>query len=428
MSLREIAHSIFIEALDKQRPSNIVFDSSSKYAELFSKAKKIFPVAFGKASPLMMDGLLNFLSKGYSEKIQKKPLVICNPQEVNTENEFDRIVSSHPTPDENSVLASKTVLDYVNKSGQDDLVVFLISGGGSSLLSYPIEGVTLSDKIQLTNLLLSTGCNINEINTIRKHISKIKGGKLNQAALPSKSLSMIISDVINDDISCIASGPTVADLSTFSDAVDIMNKYKIFEKAPDSIVKHLKLGCDGLVDETPKEFDNNTCEIISSNKVFKNSLAEIAKMNNFNVIKLDEPYTAYSIDDAKKLYKYAKNLGKKNTAIISGGETLVDLKGSGVGGRNQEFALSFLKSYVDDPCENDICLYSAGTDGIDGPTDAAGAIVDKHTFNMLDKTRTNIDQYLDDNDSYNFFNINESLIKIGATGTNVADIQIVLIS
>ena len=141
MSLREIAHSIFIEALDKQRPSNIVFDSSSKYAELFSKAKKIFPVAFGKASPLMMDGLLNFLSKGYSEKIQKKPLVICNPQEVNTENEFDRIVSSHPTPDENSVLASKTVLDYVNKSGQDDLVVFLISGGGSSLLSYPI-GVT----------------------------------------------------------------------------------------------------------------------------------------------------------------------------------------------------------------------------------------------------------------------------------------------
>lgn len=427
MSLREIAHSIFIEALDLQKPSNIVFKSSSKYDELFSKAKKIYPIAIGKASLLMIDGLLSYLEKRYSTKIQNLPIAVSNPQSVNSNHRFKHIVSSHPTPNEESIIASKKILEYISPSEEGDLVVFLISGGGSSLLSYPADGISLSEKVVLTNLLLSSGCNINEINIIRKHISQIKGGLLNQAALPSKSLSLIISDVINDDLSSIASGPTVADNSTFTDAIDILEKYKISHKVPSTIMNHLQLGSDGNKKETPKIFNNNICEIISSNRVFKNTLADIAAKKKYNIINLENPLTSFAVDDARKLYQHIKNLDN-NTIIISGGETLVNLKGSGKGGRNQEFALAFLQEQIKDPCDADICLYSVGTDGIDGPTDAAGAIVDSHTHKMLKKTNLCIDEYLNNNDSYSFFEQNESLIKIGATGTNIADIQMVLIS
>ena len=171
---------------------------------------------------MMMDGLLDYLSVKHQSKIYKQPIVVSNPQLKNSNYDFKHIISSHPTPDDKSVAASKEILEYVSNSNADDLVVFLISGGGSSLLSLPADGIQLEDKIALTNLLLASGCNINEINTVRKHVSKIKGGRLNSAALPSKTISLIISDVINDDLSSIASGPTVADSSTFVDAINAL--------------------------------------------------------------------------------------------------------------------------------------------------------------------------------------------------------------
>ena len=211
MTLRAIAHSLFEEAIALQSPSNIVRKSSETYEPHFSNASRIFPVAIGKASVMMMDGLLNYLSIKHQSKIYKQPIVVSNPQVNNSIYDFKHIISSHPTPDDKSVAASKEILEYVSNSNANDLVVFLISGGGSSLLSLPADGIQLKDKIALTNLLLASGCNINEINTVRKHVSKIKGGRLNSAALPSKTISLIISDVINDDLSSIASGPTVAD-------------------------------------------------------------------------------------------------------------------------------------------------------------------------------------------------------------------------
>ena len=427
MSLRDIAHSLFEEAITLQRPSNIVLKSSEKYSEDFSKADRIFPIAIGKASVMMMDGLLEYLNKNHKSKIYKEPIVVSNPQTNSSIYNFKHIISSHPTPDIKSVAASKEILNYISDSNSSDLVVFLISGGGSSLLSYPADGITLNDKIELTDLLLASGCNINEINTVRKHVSKIKGGRLNAAALPSKSISLIISDVINDDLSSIASGPTVADATTFNDAINVLEKYNIFEKAPTSIKKYLQNGVKNNILETPKQFSNNITEIISSNNVFKETLSNLAKNKKFNVININQPYEELAISDAQKLFVETTKVKSSNTILISGGETLVNLTGKGRGGRNQEFALSFLKHYLSSDDNREICLYSVGTDGIDGPTDAAGAIVDTDTIDSYNSSGLNLDQYLSNNDSYTFFDKINALIKIGATGTNVADIQITII-
>ena len=375
----------------------------------------------------MMNGLLDYLKNNHSAKVYKKPLVISNPQEITRRHDFLHIISSHPTPDVSSIKASENALDYVNESLESDLVIFLISGGGSSLLSLPADGISLDDKIKLTHLLLASGCNINEINTVRKHVSKIKGGRLNAAALPSKSVSLVISDVMNDDLGSIASGPTVADKTTFKDATDVLNKYNIFEKIPESIKNHLKKGSSTIAMETPKEFTNNTTEIISSNIVFRKTLATLAKDKNFNVVSLSESFEGFAVDDAERLYERVINTENSNTIIISGGETLVNLTGKGKGGRNQEFALSVLRKYIKDNSKQELCLYSVGTDGIDGPTDVAGAIVDSETIREYQLSDLNLESYLNNNDSYNFFRKLNALIKTGATGTNVADIQITII-
>ncbi len=187
MTLRDIAHSLFAEAIATQSPSSIVYESSKKYDTHFDDAIRIFPVAVGKASVEMMSGLLDYLNENYPSKIYKRPIVVSNPQEMTSPHDFTHIVSSHPTPDASSLNAARVVLDYINQSSETDLAIFLISGGGSSLLSLPADGISLDDKIKLTQLLLASGCNINDINTVRKHVSKIKGGRLNSAALPSRS-------------------------------------------------------------------------------------------------------------------------------------------------------------------------------------------------------------------------------------------------
>ena len=427
MSLRDIAHSMFAEAIAKQGPSSIVYESAKKYDAYFHDATRIFPVAVGKASVEMMSGLLDYLNEFHPSKIYKRPIVVSNPQEMTSPHDLTHIVSSHPTPDASSLNAARVVLDYINQSSETDLAIFLISGGGSSLLSLPADGISLDDKVELTQILLASGCNINDINTVRKHVSQIKGGRLNSAALPSRSISLLISDVINDDLSSIASGPTVADETTFLDAINILNKYKIFQNCPESIQNHLNKGAENSDMETPKEFDNNTTEIISSNIVFRKTLAALAEAKDFNVVSLNETFEGLAIDDAELLYDKVTNTNKPNTIIISGGETLVNLTGDGLGGRNQEFALSFLRKYIKEKSKQELCLYSVGTDGIDGPTDAAGAIVDSETIREYQSSDLNLESYLNNNDSYNFFRKLNALIKTGATGTNVADIQITII-
>ena len=300
------------------------------------------------------------------------------------------------------------------------------------MLAKPAPSILLNDKIQLTDLLLKSGASINEMNAVRKHMSSIKGGRLSQHALPSNCHSLIISDVINDDISTIASGPTVEDKTTYQNAYDILSKYNLLEICPKSIMEYLKKGVAKLVEESPSKIDNSTNNIICSNKLFREQLSVSSEKLGYKPIVIDEDFVGEAKFEAisliNKLIDISSRYPNEKLAIISGGETVVDMKGSGKGGRNQELALSFLANADKVPSSLDWLLLSIGTDGIDGPTDAAGGIIDNASIEALSKSNLNIHEYLDNNDSYTFLDSIASLYKTGPSGTNVADIQIILIN
>ena len=431
MSLRENALNIYTSCLEKLEPRKRVYDYLLSLKTSIIDCDKIFPVAFGKAAFSMMDGLITYLkSTNSTDKIHNLPIVISNSKSL-PDYPISEFITAHPTPDENSVLAAKTVLKYTSEINTHDLSINLISGGGSSLLCLPHDDISLNDKVLVNNLLLKCGASINEINTIRKHLSKIKGGRLSEHVYPSKSISLIISDVINDDISTIASGPTSIDHTTYSDAIDIIHRYKIEKEIPDNVMDLLKRGKSGLVSESPKNLDNTDNYIICSNKIFRKELIEAANNSGFNSFLIDRDINGVASDEAARLIddynSIISNSSSKRIAIISGGETVVDIKGSGKGGRNQELGLSFLHRLNGELLNRNWLFLSVGTDGIDGPTDAAGAII---SSDMIDKHAalvSNIDKYLDNNDSYNCLSQLNSLYITGPSGTNVADIQILLV-
>ena len=402
-------------------------------SHLFVNYKNVYPIAFGKASITMMKGCLDFLAKEMPDiTVAPKPVVISTESDFELPYEVDLHFSSHPVPDNKSTEAGEKVLEYISSTKKDDLVLFLISGGGSSLLSKPAPTILLNDKIQLTDLLLKSGASINEMNAVRKHMSSIKGGRLAQHALPSYCYSLIISDVINDDVSTIASGPTVEDKTTYQDAYNILVKYSLLDIAPKSVVELLKKGIDKLIEESPDKIDNSTNDIICSNKLFREQLSVAAKKLGYKPVIINEDFVGEAKFEAISLINKFMEISDKHPseklAIISGGETVVNMKGTGKGGRNQELALSFLANVDKIPASLDWLLLSIGTDGIDGPTDAAGGIIDYTSTEALLSSKLDIHEYLDNNDSYTFLDSINSLYKTGPSGTNVADIQIILIN
>ena len=431
MSLRENALNIYTSCLEKLEPRKRVYDYLSSLKTSIVDCDKIFPVAFGKAAFSMMDGLMTYLkSTNSTDKIHNLPIVISNSKSV-PDYPISEFITAHPTPNENSVLAAKTVLKYTSEINTHDLSINLISGGGSSLLCLPHDDISLNDKVLVNNLLLKCGASINEINTIRKHLSKIKGGRLSEHVYPSKSISLIISDVINDDISTIASGPTSIDHTTYSDAIDIIHRYKIEKEIPENVMDLLKRGNSGQVSESPKNLDNTDNHIICSNKIFRKELIQAANNLGFNSFLIDRDINGVASDEAVRLIddynSIISNSSSRRIAIVSGGETVVDIKGSGKGGRNQELGLSFLHRLNGELLNRNWLFLSVGTDGIDGPTDAAGAIISSDTIDKHAALASNIDKYLDNNDSYNCLKQLDSLYITGPSGTNVADIQILLV-
>jgi len=431
MSLRENALNIYTSCLEKLEPRKRVYDYLSSLKTSIVDCDKIFPVAFGKAAFSMMDGLMTYLkSTNSTDKIHNLPIVISNSKSV-PDYPISEFITAHPTPNENSVLAAKTVLKYTSEINTHDLSINLISGGGSSLLCLPHDDISLNDKVLVNNLLLKCGASINEINTIRKHLSKIKGGRLSEHVYPSKSISLIISDVINDDISTIASGPTSIDHTTYSDSIDIIHRYKIEKEIPENVMDLLKRGNSGQVSESPKNLDNTDNHIICSNKIFRKELIQAANNLGFNSFLIDRDINGVASDEAVRLIddynSIISNSSSRRIAIVSGGETVVDIKGSGKGGRNQELGLSFLHRLNGELLNRNWLFLSVGTDGIDGPTDAAGAIISSDTIDKHAALASNIDKYLDNNDSYNCLKQLDSLYITGPSGTNVADIQILLV-
>ena len=336
----------------------------------------------------------------------------------------------HPVPDSQGEKGAARIAEIARAAGPDDLVVCLISGGASALLPLPAPPVTLAEKRAITNQLLECGANIHEINCVRKHISRIKGGQLARLAYPATVLTLILSDVIGDDLDVIGSGPTVPDRTTFADAKAILDKYALWERIPPGVRKRLS----SRASETPKPRDRIFRKvqnlIVASNLLAVNAAAREARKLGFGTMILSTFLEGEAREVARVLAAIAREIRatgnpiKPPACVITGGETTVTIRGMGIGGRNQEFALA---AALDIAGIKDVLILSAGTDGSDGPTDAAGAIADGTTLDRARRQGLDAAKYLAENDSYSFFHPLGDLIKTGPTGTNVADIQIILV-
>jgi glycerate-2-kinase len=345
------------------------------------------------------------------------------------------IEAGHPVPDENSLLAGRETIRLLKNAGEKDVVVALISGGASALLIDCPPGVLLPELQLVFNRLLQSGATIEEMNTVRKHLSAgIKGGQLLRTAAPATVISFILSDVIGDPLDIIASGPTVADRSTFADAWNIVRKYQLTEKLPESIIRWLQLGLAKQIADTPKPgdplFDKSHNYLIGTNRIALEAAAAMAKQLQYTPVIITDALMGEASDKARELVLQVQQYeGPRPACLLLGGETTVTINNPGKGGRNQEFVLAALielqKTFPNG--EGMPVLLSAGTDGTDGPTDAAGAVVDPAVIKLASQRKLIAEDYLTQNDSYNFFHQAGGHVITGPTQTNVMDIIVVLI-
>ncbi len=329
--------------------------------------------------------------------------------------------AGHPIPDENSIKATNCALEKVKNLTDKDMVLFLVSGGGSALFEQPLPGVSLKYLTAIYDQLFKSGANIVEINTIRKHLSSVKGGRFAQLIHPAKVYTLALSDVLGDHLDAIASGPAYPDSSTSDQALEIIKKYDL--SITDNIKKVLRI-------ETPKNLDNIETKIIGSVKKVCNNAALIAREKGYTPLILTTTLDCEAKHAGKFIASIAREIKSFKTpmktpcAVIIGGETVVNVQGDGKGGRNQELVLSAASGISD--LEN-VVVISIGTDGTDGPTDAAGGMVDSTTVKRLSQAGIEIDQILKNNDSYTALKEIGDLVITGPTGTNVNDITILLI-
>jgi hydroxypyruvate reductase len=391
--------------------------------------RHLYVIATGKAAAAMGDMLEQILGDVISEGI------IITKEGYGLPMEFMTVVETgHPVPDQNGVKAGEMVMQIVQHTNENDLVLVLLSGGSSSLVADIVPGVSLEELQHLTSLMLKSGAEIREINTVRKHLSSLKGGQLARLAYPATVVCLALSDVIDDPQEVIASGPTVPDPTTFGDALEILDKYQILELISPAIRERLIKGQQGELPETPKPGDNiferNQFNVIGNNKMALLAAAEAAKEKGYNVFIEDVSMHGESKERAVQLaIQLDQYRGPRPACILLGGETTVTVKGNGRGGRNQEFALAILaywKASGKNPLHVPVIL-SAATDGTDGPTDAAGALVDGKVLQWVYDQHEDPQRYLDVNDSYGFFNKTDAQLFTGPTYTNVMDMVIVLI-
>ena len=390
---------------------------------------RIFVVAIGKAAPQMAAALESVLGPRLSGGI-----VVTKHGHMN--HALDRlsvIEAAHPIPDEAGARAASAVAELLADLTSKDLLIVAISGGASALLCAPLNGISLAAKRQTTDTLLRAGADIFELNCVRKHISLLKGGNLAALAFPATVVSLLLSDVIGDPLDVIGSGLTAPDSSTFGQAMTILRKRKVLDRIPKAVREHLERGAHGEISETPKPGDkvfNDVHNIvIGSNRIALEAAASEAERMGYRTTILSsriagEARNAAQFHTAVLLEAVASgNPVRPPACILSGGETTVTVRGDGKGGRNQEFALAMASALAGTP---EVLCLCAGTDGTDGPTDAAGAIVTGETFWHAEQKGLDPTDYLARNDSYRFFDALGDLVKTGPTGTNVMDINILL--
>ncbi len=342
--------------------------------------------------------------------------------------------AGHPIPDQNGIEGADAIRRVAVRAGKRDLLFCLISGGGSALLVSPADGIDLKEKQAATAELLACGASIDEINALRKHLSRLKGGQLARLCSPASVVTLILSDVVGDPLDVIASGPTVPDGSSFGDCLEIVGRYGLSDKLPKSVIARLEQGAAGALPETPKEgdpvFGRVQNEIVGSNLSAVLEASQRAESLGYTPLILSTRIEGETRDVAgvhAAIFREVLATGhpvSPPACILSGGETTVTLKGRGKGGRNQEFALAVALHLQGTDC---VHFLSAGTDGTDGPTDAAGAFADGTTVERARALQMEARSYLEENDSYPFFEALGDLLITGPTNTNVMDLRIGLI-
>lgn len=342
--------------------------------------------------------------------------------------------AGHPIPDEAGLDGARRIADLLRGAGEDDLVVAVISGGGSALMTLPVEPITLDEVQRLTDALLRAGATINEINAIRKHLEVIKGGGLSRLAHPAPVVSLILSDVVGNPLDVIASGPTVPDTSTYRDALDVLHRHGIVDQVPGAILQHLREGAAGRREETPKPGDPlfvGCCNVIvASNDIAARAARQAAEELGTHAMLLSTFVEGEAREVARVFAGIAKEIlhsGEpvpRPACVIAGGETTVTVRGGGAGGRNQEMAL--MAALAIDGLE-DVTIACLATDGTDGPTDAAGALADGDTVRRARELGLDPWDYLARNDSYHFFRTLGDLLVTGPTNTNVNDLTLVFV-
>jgi glycerate 2-kinase len=437
---RENALKMYWEAVEAANPYKCVLDHLSCKSDVLTVDKKrynlkeigaIYVVAFGKAATSMAEAVEEVLEDRLTGGI-----VVSNSQPQNPYKKLGFYLSSHPVPDDRSLTAAKEVVSVLEKAGENDLVIFLISGGGSALLAMPSPGISLDDKRKVTETLLRSGVDKYGLNTVRKHISQIKGGGLLKKALPAKVITLILSNVVSDKLDAIASGHTVPDPTTFEDAWRVIDALGIEHKLPPQVVVYLEEGRSGNSRDTLKEgeYDPKDVQTIIAGNNFKSLKAAEKKAGElgYNTLLLSSQIGGEAREVAKVVAAVAFDIEKfgnpvrKPACVIFGGETTVTVRSSpgiGKGGRSTETALSFCMEIIG----HDIVGLFCDTDGIDGPIDAAGAICDGQSRLQARTINVSAREHLAQNDSYGFFDKLGDLIITGPTGTNVMDIGIVLV-
>jgi len=439
MTLRQKAVAILRAALEAADPAEAVLRHLRREGGALVAGRRRYPLASleniwvvgaGKASAAMARAVERVLGArlcGGLVNVKDGHLAPLRRIELNE--------CGHPLPDERGVGGARRIAEIARGAGKRDLVICVVSGGASALLPMPAAPVTLAEKQAATQLLLASGASIHEINAVRKHISLIKGGQLARMAYPARTLTLLLSDVIGDDLDVIGSGPTAPDASTFARAKAVLEKYSVWGRSPASVRRRIESGLRGETPETPKPGDAALARtqnlMVGGNRLALDAAARRARELGLKPLTLSTTIQGETREVARMHAAIACEClasghpARPPVCLISGGETTVTLRGAGLGGRNQEFALAAAIDLAG--CEGVVVL-SAGTDGTDGPTDAAGALADGQTVHRAEQIGLDARRALAENDSYHFFEPLGDLLKTGPTNTNVMDVRLILVT
>lgn len=444
-AVRSHLHALFSAAVDAVDPRKLIErtvrldrdrlvvrlprgreETQAVHEQIISIPERVIVLGAGKGAGFLAQGLEAVLES----RIAGGVVVLPRGQDVQLQR-IDLVRGEHPLPGPGSLAGAQRMRAVLGQKNEHDLVCFCLTGGASSLLVSPAPGISLADKLATNQLLIECGADIHAINTVRKHLSTIKGGGLARWVFPSPLVSFVLSDVIGDDLSTIGSGPTVPDPTTFAKAWNVIKQFALTERLPASVREYLERGRAGQEEETPKPGDAIFAHVsnilIGSNRLALEAAATAARALGYAPSIIDEPQSGDTTNAARGFAEQLRKVLAKTggpVCVLAGGETTVHVTGTGKGGRNQEFALVAAEVLQN---ESGWVLLSAGTDGIDGPTDAAGAFVDGDSITRARAAGLDPQTALANNDSYPFFAALDDLFRPGQTGTNVMDIKIALL-